>query len=94
MIRKRGLQLPPGFRTGESVREEETKSNEEPLVDDFVTPRFAGLVSLHLQPHEVAQHRARGFVALAAEREEAMPEACRRTKKGARPWTKAFSDQG
>jgi hypothetical protein len=81
-LTKGALQPRPTFRFGERFRDEETKSNEEPLVDDFVTPRFAAVLSLDFQPDEVAQHRAGGFVPRTAQRRKPLPQHIIALKKG------------
>ena len=79
---KRGLQSWPTIRFGQSFRDEETKSNEEPLVDDFVTPRFSGVVAFDFQPQQIAQDCTGGFVPRLAKRHEPHPEGIVTMKKG------------
>jgi hypothetical protein len=44
------------------------------LVDDVVTPPVASLDTLHLQPHQVAQHGAGAFIAAVAGDKKALPK--------------------
>lgn len=69
--------------------DEKPKAPEEPLVDDFVTPRSAAFAALNFQPHEIAQHRAGRLVPRAAQVHEPQPLPRVTMKKGLSP----FHDQ-
>jgi len=73
-LAQRGLHLPPILCGNEGLCDEKPKAPEELLVDDFVTPRNAAGVALHLKPHQIAQHGAGCFIPLTADRKELLPQ--------------------
>jgi hypothetical protein len=80
-----GLQSGPIIGLRQCLRDEKPKAHKEPLVDDFVTPRFPSLTPLHLQPDKIAQHRPRRLVPVTAQRLKALPQDVIILKKGSRP---------
>ena len=62
------------LQSTQRFRDEKPKAPEELLVDDFVTPRGFAAMTLHLQPHQIAQHGTGGFIAGLTGFQEPLPK--------------------